>query len=72
MPMLYDGEYRDYLVPFPGDIKAVARLDEEGFPSIYINENLSEIARKAAFLHEIRHIRRNDHTNARNIREVER
>jgi hypothetical protein len=28
--------------------------------------------RKATFLHEIRHIRRNDHYNLRNIREIER
>jgi Zn-dependent peptidase ImmA (M78 family) len=71
MPMLYDGEYRVYLVPFPGDIKAAVRLDEEGFPSIYINENLSQNARKAAFLHELRHIRRNDHTNEKTINEIE-
>ena len=69
--MLCDGEYRVYLVSFPGDIKAAVRLDEEGFPSIYINAALSPAARRAAFLHEIRHIRRNDHLNTRTIREVE-
>lgn len=69
--MLCDGEYRVYLVSFPGDIKAAVRLDEEGFPSIYINAALSPTARRAAFLHEIRHIRRSDHTNARPIKEVE-
>lgn len=69
--MLCEGEYRVYFVPFPGDIKAVARLDEEGFPSIYINENLSQNARKAAFLHEIRHIVRDDHTNEKSIKEAE-
>ena len=69
--MLCDGEYRVYLVPFPGDIKAAVRLDEDGFPSIYINAALSPAARRAAFLHEIRHIRRSDHTNARTIKEVE-
>lgn len=69
--MLCDGEYRVYLVSFPGDIKAAVRLDEEGFPSIYINAALSPAARRAAFLHEIGHIRRNDHLNARPIKEVE-
>ena len=43
--MLCDGEYRVYLVSFPGDIKAAVRLDEEGFPSIYINAALSPAAR---------------------------
>lgn len=69
--MLCDGEYRVYLVSFPGDIKAAVRLDEEGFPSIYINAALSPAARRAAFLHEIRHIRRNDHTNTNTIYMVE-
>lgn len=69
--MLCDGEYRVYLVSFPGDIKAAVRLDEDGFPSIYINDSLSPAAKRAAFLHEIRHIRRSDHTNARPIKEVE-
>lgn len=66
-----DDYYRVYLVPLPGDIKGAVRIDEEGFASIYINDDLSPKAKKAAFLHEIRHITRNDHTNKRNIREVE-
>ena len=69
--MLCDGEYRVYLVSFPGDIKAAVRLDEEGFPSIYINAALSPAARRAAFLHEIRHIWRGDHYGTRTIKEVE-
>lgn len=66
-----DDGFRVYLVKLPGDIKGAVRIDEEGFASIYINDDLSPKAKKAAFLHEIRHIIRNDHTNARNIQEVE-
>ena len=66
-----DDGFRVYLVKLPGDVRGAVRIDEEGFASIYINDDLSPKAKKAAFLHEIRHIRRNDHTNTRNILEVE-
>ena len=66
-----EDEYRVYLVDLPHDVRGAVRLDEDGFASIYINSRLSEQTKKAVFRHEIRHIRRNDHTNARNIREVE-
>lgn len=66
-----DDGFRVYLVKLPGDIKGAVRIDEEGFASIYINDDLSPKAKKAVFLHEIRHIKRNDHTNISNIREVE-
>jgi len=52
-------------------VRGACRLDPDGFASIYINDQLSPKAKKAVFLHEIRHIKRNDHTNTRNIREVE-
>ena len=66
-----DDYYRVYLVPLPATVRGACRLDPDGFASIYINDQLSPKAKKAVFLHEIRHIRRNDHTNTRNIREVE-
>lgn len=66
-----DDDYRVYLVPFPGDVNAVVRVDQEGFPSIYINDSLSPEAKKRAFMHELRHLRRNDMYNDRPIEEVE-
>ena len=64
-------EYRVYIVPFPGDIKAAVMLDNEGFPSIYINDKLSPEAKKRAFLHELKHIRREDFYNTQTLRKVE-
>ena len=66
-----DDEYRVYLMPFPGDIRAAVRLDAEGFPSIYINDALSPEAKKRAFLHELKHIESDDHYNAKTIEEAE-
>ena len=64
-------EYKVYLVPFPGDIRAAVMLDNEGFPSIYINDKLSPEAKKRAFLHELKHIRREDFYNTQTLRKVE-
>ena len=66
-----EGDYRVYLVKLPGSIRGAVRLDENGFASIYINDQLSPKAKKAALRHEVRHLKRNDHTNAQNIREIE-
>lgn len=67
-----EDEYRVYIMPFPGDIKAAVRFDKEGFPNIYINDKLSPAARKRAFMHELRHILRDDINNSLPIEEVER
>lgn len=64
-------EYRVYMVPFPGDVLGAVRIDVEGFPSIYINDALSPEARKKAFLHELRHIQRDDMYNGKPIEEIE-
>ncbi|MBQ1779540.1 MAG: hypothetical protein IIZ93_15410 [Acidaminococcaceae bacterium] len=68
---LYDGEFRVYMVPFPGTIHAAVRLDQDGFPSIYINDWLAPEARRRAFDHEMRHLERDDFYNDKQIREVE-
>lgn len=64
-------EYRVYMMPFPGTIKAAVKVDAEGYPSIYINDALSPEARKRALKHELRHIERNDLYNDLPIEEVE-
>lgn len=66
-----DDGYRVYFMPFAGDIKAVLRLDQEGYPSIYINDALSPAAKKRAFMHEMRHIMRDDMYSDRPTEEVE-
>lgn len=66
-----EDEYRVYLVKFPGTIHGAVSIDADGFPSIYINDALSPDAKRAAFLHEIRHIERDDFYNNKSIREVE-
>lgn len=64
-------EYKVYLVPFPGDIRAAVRLDAEGFPSIYINDKLSPEAKKRALMHELKHIQRDDIYNSMTLQEIE-
>lgn len=69
---LWEGDYHVYMVNFgTGAIKAAVREDENGFASIYINEQCAPSARKKALVHELRHIINNDLSNDRPIREVE-
>lgn len=69
---LWDGDYRVYMVNFhTGAIKGAVREDDEGFASIYINEQCAPNARKKALVHEMMHILNNDLSNDRPIGEVE-
>lgn len=60
-----------YMVHFPGSIRAAVRLDEEGYPSIYINDQLSPQAKKQAYLHELQHLENDDFYNDLPIEEIE-
>lgn len=64
-------DYRVYLVKLPATVRGAVRIDNDGFASIYINELLSPQAKKAAFLHEIRHLQNDDMYNDKSIYEVE-
>ena len=64
-------DYRVYLVKLPGTVHGAIRIDNDGFASIYINEQLSPQAKRAAFLHEIRHLQNDDMYNDKSIYEVE-
>lgn len=67
-----DGEYIVRMVNFPGDIHGAVRLSEDGFANIYINDQLSPMAKKEAYLHEAMHIKNDDFYNDRPISEIER
>ena len=67
-----DDEYRVYFLPFPGDVDGAVRIDEDGFPSVYLNVYLSPAAARDAFDHEIRHVTRDDFRSKKSIRAVER
>ena len=71
MVTLSEDEYRVYLVKLPATIHGAVRVDKDGFPSIYINDDLSPKAKKAAFRHEMRHIINDDIYNSKTIQEVE-
>ena len=67
---LFD-DYKVYLIKLPATVRGAVRIDNDGFASIYINEQLSPQAKKAAFLHEIRHLQNDDMYNDKSIYEVE-
>lgn len=65
-------DYNVILLQMPGDILAAVRTDADGYPTIYINDALSEPARRQALNHELSHIVHDDLTNHLTIYDAER
>ena len=59
------------MVNLPGSIMGAVRLSEDGFANIYINDQLSPMAKRRAFDHEAKHIDNDDFFNGKPIREIE-
>jgi len=70
----YEGEYACRVVNLPGAVPACTKLTRDGseFPNIYINDQLSPMARRRAFDHEMNHLEDEDFYNERPITEIER
>ena len=68
---LYDDEFICRMVNLPGAVSAATRLSDDGFPNIYINDQLSPMGKLRAFLHEMQHLENDDFYNDKPITEVE-
>lgn len=47
-------------IPLPYSVRAFTLPDEQGDYNVYINSSLSAEQRQRSFLHELRHIKRDD------------
>ncbi|MCH5199224.1 MAG: hypothetical protein J1E34_10015 [Oscillospiraceae bacterium] len=47
-------------ISLPCNVRAFTLPDEQGDYNVYINSSLSDEQRKMSFIHELRHIKRND------------
>ena len=59
------------LIDLPHGVNGLLVYDENGEPNIYINARSSYEMQRKAYLHELRHLRRNDIHSKRPIRRVE-
>ena len=55
----------------PSRTKGLTVEDADGFYSIYINAKISAYEQKAAIIHELTHIRRNDFNSNKTLRQAE-
>ena len=69
--MLTDGDYIVRMINLPGDINSAVRLSEDDYGNIYINDQLSPMAKRRAFQHECRHLEKGDFRNGSTIEEIE-
>ncbi len=64
-------EYCIRYIDMPSRTKGLTIEDADGFYSIYINAKISAYEQKAAIIHELTHIRRNDFNNNKTLRQAE-
>ena len=64
-------EHRVIMWHLPGYIRSAVRLSPDGYPTIYINDQLSPQARRKALAHELAHLSHEDFYSDRSIHEVE-
>lgn len=56
---------------FPGDVLSAVRVDATGYPTVYINDDLSTPAKRMALRHELWHFEQGDMTNHVTIYDAE-
>lgn len=59
------------LVDLPHGVNGLLVYDENGEPNIYINARASYDMQRKAYLHEMRHLSRDDAHNSQSIQKVE-
>lgn len=64
-------DYHAYYIPMPCRIRGLVSMDENCYPSVYINSRLSREMQRRALFHELKHIERGDPYNTLSIHEVE-
>ena len=64
-------DYAVVMVNLPGDILAAVRINQDGYPTIYVNDCLSIAARREALRHELRHLKNGDFHNHLTIYDAE-
>lgn len=60
------------IINLPRHINALTVADADGDYNIYINAALSDIGRRRAFLHEVKHIRKNHFYTDKPVKRCER
>ena len=69
--MKYPDDYNVVFLRLPGNVLSVLRLDCNGYPTVYINEQLSIEARRVALRHELAHYDADDLYSAVTIYDAE-
>jgi len=64
-------DYNVIMLPFPGPIRACVRINGDGYPTVYINDNLCPMAKREALRHELGHFARGDFYSHWTIYDVE-
>lgn len=69
--MMTKDDYCVRIIDLPYEVRGFVAMSPEGFWSIYLNAHLSQAEQRKTFLHELRHIVRDDFYNEYDIRSIE-
>ena len=69
--MKYPDDYNVVFIRLPGNVLSVMRQDCNGYPTIYINDQLCIEAKRVALRHELAHYAADDLYNAVTIYDAE-
>ena len=65
-------DYSVYYIDMPARVPALLSVDDDGYPSIFINARLSAFAQRRALKHELDHIEHDDVFSKDHISIIER
>ena len=65
-------DYHVYIITMPPSVHALVSLDDDGYPTIFINARDDTVTQRRSLRHELRHLTHNDFYNNATIRDAER
>jgi len=68
---IYEYDINTFIIDFGNSIPATVTINEDGSFSIFLNARLSYEQRMQAYLHEMRHIQKNDFFTHNTVNEKE-
>lgn len=71
MTQIYEYDINTFIIDFENSIPATVTINEDGSFSIFLNARLSYEQRMQAYLHEMRHIQKNDFFTHNTVNEKE-
>ena len=65
-------DYHVFVITMPASVHALVSLDDDGYPTVFINARDDTVTQRRALKHELEHLTNDDFNNDDPIKTVER